>query len=109
YFDNKLEMPILSWSQRRTYRIFGHHDPVLTRIVISRTVDAENVPRYVLEYIMYHEMLHTIHRPKIVNGRWYYHTQAFREAEKRFAYFDEASKWFEELRINRSKSALKSP
>jgi len=108
YFDSSLEQPTLSWSQRCTYRIFGHHDPVHNTIVVSRTLDAENVPRYVLEYIMYHEMLHMIHRPKITNGRWYYHTSEFKRDEEQFAYYNEATKWFEELRVKRSRPGRKS-
>jgi hypothetical protein len=108
YFDNKLELPTLSWSQRCTYRIFGHHDPVHNTIIVSRTLDAENVPQHVLEYIMYHEMLHMIHRPRILNGRWYYHTPAFKHDEKQFAYYDEATKWFEELRVKRSRPGRKT-
>src|SRR5882724_4579087 len=60
YFDNRLDKPTLSWSQRRTYRIFGHHDPVHNTIVVSRTLDEEDVPRFVIEYITYHEMLHMV-------------------------------------------------
>ena len=108
YFDSRLEQPTLSWSQRCTYRIFGHHDPVHNTIVVSRTLDAENVPQYVLEYIMYHEMLHMVHRPKITNGRWYYHTPEFKYDEKQFAYYDDATTWFEELRVKRSRPGRKN-
>jgi len=107
YFDNTLTQPTLSWSQRRTYRIFGHHDPVHNTIIVSKTLDAEDVPRYVLDYILYHEMLHLIHRPKISNGRWYYHTPAFKADEKKYAFYNEATVWFEGLRVTRSRSGTK--
>jgi hypothetical protein len=108
YFDSRLEQPTLSWSQRCTYRIFGHHDPIHNTIIVSRTLDAANVPQFVLEYIMYHEMLHMVHRPKIINGRWYYHTSAFKHDEKQFAYYDDATKWFEELKVRHSRPGRKT-
>ena len=95
YFDSVLPKPALSWSARRTKRILGHHDPVHDAIIISRSLDLVAVPEYVVEYVMYHEMLHVKHKSRIVNGRRIFHTPAFRVEEKRFAYYDEAVKWLE--------------
>jgi hypothetical protein len=95
YFGNVLAKPSLSWSARRTKRILGHHDAVHDAIVISRSLDLESVPDYVVEYVMYHEMLHVKHKPRVVNGRRIFHTPAFRAEEKRFAYYDEAMQWLE--------------
>ncbi len=95
YFGNGLPKPSLSWSARRTKRILGHHDAVHDAIVISRSLDLESVPVYVLEYVMYHEMLHVKHKPRVINGRRIFHTPAFRTEEKRFAYYDEAIAWLE--------------
>lgn len=95
YFDNDLYKPNLSWSMRRTKRILGHHDAIHDAIIISRSLDLASVPDYVVEYVMYHEMLHVKHKPRIVNGRRLFHTPAFRAEEKRFAYYDEAIKWLE--------------
>jgi hypothetical protein len=97
YFANALAKPSLSWSARRTKRILGHHDAVHDTIVISRSLDMESVPSYVVEYVMYHEMLHVKHKPRIINGRRIFHTPAFRAEEKRFAYYDEALAWLERL------------
>lgn len=90
YFDNNLEKPILSWSQRRTRRILGHHDAVHNTIVISKTLDARDVPEWFVEYILYHEMLHIKHPARFINGRRYYHTKAFRLEEQRFPHYEEA-------------------
>ena len=95
YFDNALPKPVLSWSARATKRILGHHDAVHNAIVISRSLDLEAVPDYVVEYVMYHEMLHIKHKPRVVNGRRVFHPPAFRVEEKRFAYYNEAVKWLE--------------
>lgn len=95
YFDNLLAKPALSWSARRTKRILGHHDAVHDAIVISRSLDLESVPLYVVEYVMYHEMLHIKHKPRIVNGRRIFHPPAFRAEEKRFDSYEEAIAWLE--------------
>jgi hypothetical protein len=95
YFANALAQPTLSWSTRRTKRILGHHDPVHDTIVISRSLDRETVPGYVVEYVMYHEMLHIKHKPRLVNGKRQFHTSAFRVEEKQFAQYKEAIQWLE--------------
>lgn len=95
YFDNTLAQPTLSWSTRRTKRILGHHDPVHDTIVISRSLDRAAVPRYVIEYVMYHEMLHIKHEPRMVNGKRRFHTSAFRAEEKQFAQYEAAIQWLE--------------
>jgi hypothetical protein len=97
YFGNTLAKPALSWSARRTKRILGHHDAVHDTIVISRSLDSESVPHYVVEYVMYHEMLHIKHKPRVINGRRIFHTPAFRNEEKRFAFYEEAITWLEGL------------
>lgn len=96
YFGNVLAKPALSWSVRRTKRILGHHDAVHEAIVISRSLDMESVPLFVVEYVMYHEMLHVKHKPRIINGRRIFHTPAFRAEEKRFEYYEEAITWLEQ-------------
>lgn len=95
YFRGVLPKPVLTWSARKTYRILGHHDATHDTIVVSKSLDARDVPRYVVEYIVFHEMLH-IHHPTVHhNGRRYNHTPAFRRDEEKFAYFEEAEKWIE--------------
>jgi hypothetical protein len=97
YFDNELPRPALSWSARRSKRILGHHDAVHDAIVISRSLDSADVPELIVEYVLYHEMLHIKHRPRVINGRRIFHTAAFRADEQRFARFDEAINWLDRL------------
>lgn len=96
YFQDNLPKPALTWSARQTYRILGHHDATHETIVISKSLDDRKVPLYVVEFVVFHEMLHifypTIHRA----GRHYNHTPQFRRHEKKFAHFAEAEKWIEE-------------
>jgi predicted metal-dependent hydrolase len=97
YFDGQLEKPTLTWSQRRTRTILGHHDDVHDTIVISKTLDSEDVPEWFVEYILYHEMLHIKHPARLINGRRYYHTKAFRADEQRFPHYHEAQRWLDQV------------
>lgn len=95
YFKNTLPKPVLTWSSRKTYRILGHHDSAHETIVISRSLDDRKVPRYVVEFVVFHEMLHIFHPTIHQNGRRYNHTPAFRRNEKKFRCFEEAESWIE--------------
>jgi hypothetical protein len=97
YFDNQLPQPTLTWSQRRTRTILGHHDGVHETIVISKTLDARDVPEWFVEYILFHEMLHIKHPARLINGRRYYHTKAFRAEEQRFPFYEEAQEWLDHI------------
>jgi hypothetical protein len=95
YFIRPVPKPVLTWSARRTYRILGHHDSTHKTVVISRSLDDVQVPKYVVEYVLFHEMLHIAHPTVHHNGRRYNHTPAFRADEEKFAYFLEAERWIE--------------
>jgi hypothetical protein len=90
YFRDSLPRPLLEWSQRRSMRVLGHHDDLLEKIVISRSLDDERIPEFVVEFVLYHEMLHLKHPSRIVDGRRIYHTPAFRRDERRYARYEEA-------------------
>jgi hypothetical protein len=96
YFQNKLPKPVLTWSAKKTFRILGHHDSTHQTISISKSLDDRKIPRYVVEYVVYHEMLHIKHPTVHHNGRRYNHTPVFRRDEENFAYFEEAEKWIEQ-------------
>lgn len=95
YFQGQIQKPVLTWSANKTYRILGHHDATHEHIAISRSLDSAAVPRYVVESVVYHEMLHIHHPTKHVNGRRYNHTAAFKRDERRFEHFDKAEQWIE--------------
>ena len=95
YFGGSLPKPTLTWSARKTYRILGHHDSTHKTIVISKSLDSKTVPKFVVEFIVFHEMLHIHHPAKVINGRRYHHTAAFRRNEQKFKYYEEAEAWVE--------------
>ncbi len=107
YFEGRLKKPLLSWSQRPTFRRLGHHDPAHEAIVISKSLDSPRVPAFVVAYVLYHEMLHLKHPQVFRNGRRYVHTAEFRDDEEQFQYFEEAEAWIEENAARLKRSAFR--
>ncbi len=96
YFNNSIQKPTLTWSARKTFRILGHHDSTHETIVISKSLDDKRVPPYVVEFIVFHEMLHIYHPTLQRDGRHYNHTPQFRRDEKKFAHYETAESWIEQ-------------
>lgn len=93
YFNPLLKKPTLGWSMKKSYRRLGFYDPDRNLIVISKIFDKRNVPELVLEYIMFHEMLHILYPVKLVNGRRKVHTKEFNRHEQHFSDYEKAKKW----------------
>jgi hypothetical protein len=96
YFGGRIAKPTLTWSPRKSYLILGHHDSTHDTISISRSLDSGSVPPFVVEYVLFHEMLHIAHPTVHHKGRRYNHTPAFRRDERRFPHYREAEIWIEE-------------
>jgi hypothetical protein len=107
YFRGLLKKPTLSWSARKTYRILGHHDSTHNAIIVSRSLDSADVPRYVVEFVLFHEMLHSHHPTLHRNGRRYNHTAAFRRDEQKFSHYHAAEGWIERNVAKLKKNARK--
>lgn len=97
YFHGLMARPRMSWSQTKTRRILGHYDPAHNAIIISRIFDHPAMPRYVLEYIVYHEMLHLKHPVKLRGSRRCVHSQEFQAEEKLFPRASEANAFLKGL------------
>jgi SprT-like family len=97
FFHGLMARPRMSWSPTRTRRILGHYDPAHNAIVISRVFDHLAVPRYALEYIVYHEMLHLKHPVRLRGSRRCVHSAEFHAEEKLFPRLAEASAFLKKL------------
>jgi hypothetical protein len=84
YFHDQIEISSLGWGLRPSWRRLGHYDPVHHAIVISPVLDSPRVPRYVLAYILYHELLHTLYDEETANGRKRHHHREYLKAERSF-------------------------
>jgi hypothetical protein len=84
YFDGKLSKPRLHWNQVPTVRKFGHYEFARDTVMVSVSLDDPTVPTQVIDYVMFHELLHKIHGVKLTNGRRMVHTPAFKKYEQSF-------------------------
>ena len=97
YFQGKLDRPRLTWNKMLTHRKFGHYQPATDTVMISITLDQPEIPILLVEFIMYHELLHKEMGQKIKNGRRYAHYKDFLEAEAKFEHYREAKEWLSRL------------
>jgi hypothetical protein len=69
-------------------------------IRIHCSLDRSFVPRFFVEAVVFHEMLHQVHEIPVVNGRHHFHTPAFRAHERTFEWAEAAERW-EKENLNR--------
>jgi hypothetical protein len=96
-FGGMMARPQMSWSQGRARNLLGHYDPSHNAIVVSRLFDHPAVPRYAVEYIVYHEMLHLRHPVKLNGSRRCVHSAEFRAEEKLFPQLEAAQRFLRRL------------
>ncbi|MGB9435246.1 MAG: SprT-like domain-containing protein [Candidatus Acidiferrum sp.] len=97
YFGGQLERPHIGWSTRSWRRQFGCYDPGPNQIVLNRRMDRPGIPQFVVEYVLYHEMLHVKHPTRRSGCSLLSHSPEFRAEEKRFAQFKIARKFLDHL------------
>ncbi len=97
FFHGLLARPQMTWSSDRARNRLGHYDPAHNAIVVSRIFDDRRVPQYVVEYIVYHEMLHLKHPVKLRGSRRCVHPPEFQAEEKLFAQFEQAKHFLKRM------------
>ncbi|HEX5235469.1 MAG TPA: M48 family peptidase [Silvibacterium sp.] len=97
FFHGLMGRPQLTWSEHSARRLLGHYDAAHNTIMVSRVFDRGNTPRYAVEYLMYHEMLHLRHPVKAKNGRRCVHSRDFQAEEKLFPELAQAKKYLKTL------------
>jgi hypothetical protein len=90
YFFGLMARPTLGWSRQASRTLLGHYDSSHNTIVLSRILDRAEVPRLVVEYVMYHEMLHVRYPVEHKGARRCVHTPSFKAEEKKFSRYREA-------------------
>jgi len=96
YFDGEIRAITLTWG-RRSRRVLGHYDRAKRTIVVSTILDDPGVPSFVVEYILYHELLHLRVPSYFRNGRRVIHPKEFKELEKRFRDYDRVTKRLKQI------------
>jgi len=96
YFHGLLARPQLTWSANHARNSLGHYDPAHNAIVVSRVFDDARVPRYAVEYLVYHEMLHLKHPVRLRGSRRCVHSAEFHAEEKLFPRLQDARRFLKQ-------------
>ncbi len=76
--------------RKRTLGSYSSHANI---IKINPVLDIKRNPRYFIEFVVYHEMLHADMATEIKNGRRSVHSKEFKRREKLFKHYDKAAAW----------------
>ncbi len=97
FFHGLLGRPTLTWSAHVAKRMLGHYDAAHNTIVVSRVFDRPGTPRYAIEYLLYHEMLHLKHPVRVRAGRRCVHSREFQAEERLFPELEQARAYLKRL------------
>ena len=97
FFGGLLGRPELTWSEGMAKRSLGHYDAAHNTIVVSRVFDRPSSPRYAVEYLLYHEMLHLKHPVRMRGIRRCVHSREFKAEEALFPQLKEAQAFIKRL------------
>lgn len=97
YFKGRLDRPVLTWNRTITHAKFGHYAPASDTVMISIALDSRHTPQYVIDHVMYHELLHKALGIRVVNGRRMAHTAEFKARERKFEGFQDAQEYLKAL------------
>jgi hypothetical protein len=102
YFNNQIEIDRIGWGIRQSRGRLGHYDPVHNTITLSPILDSPSVPRFVLGYIVYHEMLHSVFENTSSRSIHRHHPPELRRAERAYPDFERAKEFLRSYRGGRS-------
>jgi hypothetical protein len=100
YFAGEIDLPI-GWGRAATSRSrlgggtirMGVYLPESSSIRIHPALDQAWVPRFFVEWVVFHEMLHHVIPATERHGRRDVHSAYFRQREREFVDFDRAQRW----------------
>ena len=102
YFRGRLHGYEVKWGRRRKHRpkeyfIFGTIQEEDRVIRINPFLDQPFVPLWFLQYVLYHEMLHSVVPDEAISGgRRRVHTEEFNRRERKFRGYRRARQWEED-------------
>jgi hypothetical protein len=97
YFAGNMSKPRLMWSSILSHRKLAHYERTRDRIVISKILDHDRIPQYLVEFILYHELLHKHHGIQWLNGKCMVHTPEFKRSERKFSQFQAAEAFLKKM------------
>jgi hypothetical protein len=90
YFQGAMSRPHLVWSRTFATRKFGHYEIADDTIMVNMVLDRPTVPEFVIDLIVYHELLHKQIGITWKNNRVAAHTPELARRERQFKHYDEA-------------------
>jgi hypothetical protein len=84
----------LSWTDKPNRFRMGYCSTLMRVVAISSALDSRQVPDFVAEYVLYHEMLHLVTRSDSLRS---YHDAEFKRMERRFPRWREAENWLRQV------------
>ena len=98
HFAGRLRGYNVMWGRRRKHRpkdyfVFGTIQEEDRVIRINPLLDQPFVPRWFLQYILYHEMLHSVVPDEMRGRRRCVHTEEFNRRERQFPRYARARRW----------------
>jgi len=91
-----LPLPDIVWVKSHSLRVMGRYHSRTRRIEIHAALRQENVPKYVIDNLLAHEILHFLLGPKRHGSRLVHHHAEFRLKERAFPGFALAEAWSKE-------------
>lgn len=104
YFLGRLDQPHLIWNNRLTHRKFGHYQWDTDTVMVSSSLDQERVPALVVDFVIYHELLHKKIGARRAKQNRIAHSQEFREAENLFSQAEKARQLLNRISRRRVRS-----
>jgi len=94
YLNELLELPNLKWGKESTTQLatYNYHTDTITISTIFK-----NQPKEILDYIMYHEMLHKHLKFYNTDTKTIYHSPEFKKLEQKYENHKEIEKEIEKL------------
>jgi hypothetical protein len=97
YFNGELVEPALLWNRNINTRRMGYWSPIRRAVVINILLDSAKVPLYVLDFVMFHELLHSVLGSNAGKSKVYSHTAEFRQKERLFSHYQEAENFLKKI------------
>jgi predicted metal-dependent hydrolase len=97
YFHDRIKA-LITWGKKRSRwykgkRTLGSYDKMANMIRINPLLDQKSVPRYFVEFVVYHEMIHADMQTKKDAARRLVHNKEFKKRELLFEKYEKAIQW----------------
>jgi hypothetical protein len=97
YFHDGMKA-LITWGKKRARwykgkRTLGSYDKTSNLIKINPLLDQKSVPRYFVEFVVYHEMIHADMQSRNDDARNFFHNKEFKKREQLFEKYEKAIQW----------------